>query len=48
MSDTFTVIVHLPQPVDAVAKLMSTVHDIWPEATLDVTGAWKIEVDACE
>ena len=48
MSDTLSVIVHLPQPVDAVASLMSAVHDIWPDATLDVSGPWKIEVPASE
>ena len=48
MSDTLSVIVHLPQTVDAVASLLKAVHDIWPEATLDVNGPWKIEVPADE
>jgi hypothetical protein len=48
MSDTFTVIVHLPQPIDAVSNLLRTIHENWPDAVIDVTGAWKIEVPACE
>lgn len=41
---TLTVVVHLPQPVDAVSRLLNVLADIWPNAKLDTTGAWRIEI----
>ena len=48
MSDTLTIVIKLPQPVDSVVKLLRTIHEIWPNATLDVSGEWVIEVPADE
>jgi hypothetical protein len=45
-SDLFIVIVHLPQPVDAVSRLLNAVADLWPAASIDVSKTWKIEIPA--
>jgi hypothetical protein len=45
---TMTIVVHLPQPVDNVSRLLNAVADIWPEAKLDFTGPWKIDIPADE
>ena len=47
-NDTLTIVIHLPQPVDNVSRVLSTVADIWPDAKLDFTGPWRIDVPACE
>ena len=45
-NDTLTIVIHLPQPVDNVTRLLNKLADIWPEAVLNVEGAWKIDIPA--
>ena len=45
-SDLFIVIVHLPQPVDHVARLLNALADLSPAASIDVSKTWKIEIPA--
>lgn len=41
-----TVIVNLPQPLDKVSQLMTTLGRLWPEAGIDTTGqdGWEIRI----
>jgi hypothetical protein len=43
---TITIIVHLPQTVTKVSRLMETMADLWPDVVIDISGPWTIDVPA--
>lgn len=43
---TITIIVHLPQTVTKVSRLMEALAVLWPDVVIDTSGPWTIDVPA--
>jgi hypothetical protein len=49
LTDTVTITVNLPQPINAVASLLAAVAEIWPDAVFSPEpGPLHIEIAASE
>jgi hypothetical protein len=45
-TDSLTIVIHLPQSLDAVSRLLSAIADIFPDAVFPDGGLARMEVPA--
>lgn len=43
---TITIVVHLPISTNELSRLMTGLTGIWPDAAIDYSGEWRIDVGA--